>query len=291
MGNKEKEIKCLHNVIHSTKIIGSFSKQFHDLLKNSELLSEEFERPDYVFKIINEIYGIEHCQADLLIHEKKRKTHNLLDIHNTEMNKIISKYDGNPDLLDEEIDNGKALKKPLELVEERMNKISDFNYDDFINNFRKVCSDHNDKCPLYVDHISAVYKTAPIFIGCLVEVHYPKIRKYIITDLKGNTRGQALHHPPITADMVNIISSMKNFKYVILYMHEIEINGKKPNYYICYISPKDAWKSIRNQFIPCVKRFELGNPFNIPCNAKVHIDSDNVVFDGENNKFNCKLQI
>ncbi len=291
MGSKEKEIKCIYNVIHSNQIRGSFSKQYHNMLKNSVILSEEFERPDFVLSIDNEIYGIEHCQTDLLIQEKKKRTHNLLDVQNTEINKTINKYNGNPDLLDVEIANGQALKKPLELVEERINLISDFNYENFISNFKKVCSVHNDKCSEYIEHINSVYKRNPKFLGCLVEIHYPKIRKYKIVDANGNSREQALKHPPITKDMMNVISSMKKYEFVIVFMHEIEIAGKKPNYYIFYVSPKDALKSISDQLILRVNSFELVSPFNIHCNAKVKISSDNVVYDGENIKFNCELKI
>ena len=202
---------------------------------------------------------------------------------NNQINGLVEKYK-DEELLEKDISNRKALTSALKLVEERFEHKNLFNYLDFIENFRRVCGEHNNNCGVYRENLNAIAAGKNISLACLVEIPYSKETAYRISYANG-TRDQAINGLPITEGMLLAIQNMSGFDFVILCMYCLN-NPKKEKDIICYyFSPRAVAQGIKQQNIKSVYSFELLNPFGLPFKTYVRFPTDKYKIDNGNITF------
>ena len=149
MADKTKELECLEKVLKCKNVKGQFARNIRKvLLQKKEYIDCSGERPDIVIQDDSEVVGIEHCQVDVLFKIKKKKAQSMIGKQNNQIHELVKKYKDEK-LLEKDISNGKALTSFLKLVKERFDHKNLFNYPDFIENFRRVCVEHNNNCGVY----------------------------------------------------------------------------------------------------------------------------------------------
>lgn len=284
MADKNKERECLEKVLNCKTIKGQFARDIREvLLQKKEYIDYSGERPDIIIQDGTEVIGIEHCQVDVLFRKKKKKAQSMVGKQNNQINGLVEKYK-DEELLEKDINNGTALTSALKLVEERFDYRNLFKYSDFIDNFRRVCREHNNNCEVYREKLNAIATRKNITLACLVEVPYSKETIYRITDANG-TRNQAINGLPITRDMLLAIQNMNGFDFVMLCMYCLD-NPKKEKDIICYFFlPHAVVQGIKQQSIKPVYSFELLNPFGLPFKMDVRFPADKYKIDNGNITF------
>lgn len=281
MADKKKEQECLEKVLRCGTVKGQFARDIRKtLLQKKEYIDYSGERPDIVIWDDSEVIGIEHCQADVLFRKKKKKAQSMVGKQNNQINGLVGKYK-DKELLEKDISNGTALTSALELVEERFDYRNLFKYSDFIENFRRVCGEHNNNCEVYRKKLNAIAAGKHITLACLVEIPYSREKAYRITDANG-TRNQAINGLPITNDMLLAIQNMNGFDFVVLCMYCLD-NPKKEKDIICYFFlPRAVVQGIKQQNIKPVYSFEFLNPFGLPFQTDVRFQTDKYKIDNDN---------
>ncbi|MDE7178728.1 MAG: hypothetical protein K2O59_13030 [Lachnospiraceae bacterium] len=284
MADKIKERECFEKVLNCKTVKGQFARDIRSaLLQKKEYIDYSCERPDIIIQDDSEVIGIEHCQVDVLFRKKKKKAQSMVGKQNNQIKGLIEKYK-DEELLEKDISNGTALTSVLKLVEERVDYRNLFKYSDFIENFKRVCGEHNNNCKIYRKKLNAIAAGKNISLACLVEIPYSKETVYRITDANG-TRNQAIHGLPMTIDMLLAIQSMNGFDFVILCMYCLN-DPKKEKDIICYFfSPRAVVLGINQQNIKPVYSFELLNSFGLPFKTDVRFPEDKFKIDNGNITF------
>ena len=288
MADKNKELECLEKVMNCKNVKGQFARDIREvLLQKKEYIDCSGERPDIIIQDDSEVIGIEHCQVDVLFRKKKKKAQSMVGKQNSQINELVEKYK-DEELLEKDISNGTALTSALKLVEERFDYRNIFKYSDFIENFGRVCGEHNKNCSDYIGRLNAIAAGKNITLACLVEIPYLKEKVYRITDAKG-TRDQAIRGLPITKDMLLAIQNMKGFDFVILCMYCFN-NPKKEKDIICYFfSPRAVGQGIKEQNIKPVYSFELSPSFGLSFKTDVKFPTDKYKIGNENITFEAEV--
>lgn len=281
MADKNKELECLEKVLNCMTVKGQFARDIREaLLQKKEYIDYSGERPDIIIQDDSEVIGIEHCQVDVLFMKKKKKAQSMVGKQHNQIKGLVEKYK-DKELLEKDISNGAALTSVLKMVEERVDYRNLFKYSDFIENFRRVCGEHNNNCEVYREKLSAIAAGKNITLACLVEIPYSKETVYRITDANG-TRNQAINGLPITRDMLLAVQSMNGFDFVILCMYCLN-DPKKEKDIICYFFlPRAVVQGIKQQNIKPVYSFEFLNPFGLPFKTDVRFPADKYKIDNEN---------
>ena len=281
MADKSKELECLEKVLNCKTVKGQFARDIRvALLQKKEYIDCSGERPDIVIQDDFEVIGIEHCQADVLFKTKRKKAQSMVGKQNSQISGLVEKYK-DEELLEKDISNGKALTSFLKLVKERFDHKNSFNYPDFIENFRRVCGEHNNNCGVYRENLNTIAAGKNISLACLVEIPYSKETVYRISDANG-IREQAINGLPITGDMILTIQNMKAFDFVILCMTCIDYPKKEKDIICYFFSPRAVGQGIKEQNIKPVYSFELLNPFGFPYKTDVTFPADKYEIDNEN---------
>lgn len=284
MADKNKELECLEKVLICKTVKGQFARDIRKaLIQKKEYIDYSGERPDIIIQDDLEVIGIEHCQVDVLFRKKKKKAQSMVGKQNNQIKGLIEKYK-DEELLENDKSNGTALAAVLKMVEERFAYKNSFNYSDFIENFRRVCGEHNNNCSVYKENLNAIAAGKNITLACLVEIPYSKERVYRITDANG-TRNQAINGLPMTRDMLLAIQNMNGFDFVILCMYCLD-NPNKEKDIICYFFlPRAVVQGINQQNIKPVYSFELLNSFGLPFKTDVRFPADKYKIDNGNITF------
>lgn len=284
MADKNKELECLEKVLNCKNVKGQFARDIREvLLQKKEYIDYSGERPDIIIQDRTEVIGIEHCQVDVLFRKKKKKAQSMVGKQNNQINGLVEKYK-DEELLEKDISNGTALTSALKLVEERFDYRNLFKYSDFIENFRRVCGEHNNNCEVYREKLNAIAEGKNITLACLVEIPYSKETVYRITDANG-TRNQAINGLPITRDMLFAIQNMSGFDFVILCMYCLDNPKKEKDILSYFFLPHAVMLGIKQQNIKLIYSFELLNPFGLPFKTDVRFPTDKYKIDNENITF------
>ncbi|MBP5495239.1 MAG: hypothetical protein J6X97_09085 [Lachnospiraceae bacterium] len=256
MANKVKEFKCLEKVIKCWNNKGKIASNLHQILVNNrKLIDYDNERPDIIINSETEVMGIEHCRADMFFRIKRKRAQSMIGIHESEGEKLVEKYE-DEELLDEDIRNGNALNSILSIVEDGFDIRNNFKYENFIDNFKRVCNEHNNKSKDYRVRLNEIAKNKQYTLACLIEIPYTKERNYYIKDSKG-LRKQSLNGIPITWDMLKTIQGMQGFDFVILCMYNLYDVESVQDYVCYYFVPKFIEVCIKQQIINPVNSFGL----------------------------------
>ena len=259
---KSNESECFRKVLKCPVNKGNTAFSIHQILLDSECNTIfDRESPDIVINNETEIIGIEHFRVDMLFKMKKRKAHSLIGIQNTKCEDLVDKYK-NDELLEEDIDNGTAIRSVLEMVEERNRFRNRFNYQEFIKSLREISKGHNQKSEKYRENLNVVADGKRCTLAALIEIPYYYESAYKIFDLKG-IRKQAIKGVPITSDMLSAIRDMNGFDFVILCMHCIDKPNNKKGIVCYYFIPKNMTLGIREQMIKPIRSFDLVNKHEI----------------------------
>ena len=261
MADKSHERECLDKVIKCKNTSGNYAKQIHSILKLNKDNITENERPDFIVKLEDGAIGIEHCQVDVLFKTKKHSAHSLMREQESRGLRKINDYKQHPDKLDEEIENGQSMEFALGMVEERFDARKEFNYSAFIDNFKDVCYNHNDKCVVYKERIIQNYSQC--LLMCLMEIPYPNTLTYLITDKNNHKKEQALKGMPITEDIIHIIQNMDCFDVVIMCLYCYDDPNNSSKSYVLYFDPKAMPECIKQQNIRLYKQFDYPHKENI----------------------------
>lgn len=275
MSDKNRELNILTKALDCQNVKGDIPTNIHEILrKNIDIIDSDGERPDFIIMAEDEVIGIEHCQVDLFFRIKRKKAQSMVGKQEKKIDGLIEKY-SDKNLLESDIKNGKALKEALNLVEERYEHRTDFEYDKFINNFKRVCLSHNDNCADYKKRVKDYAPGRNNTLACLIELPYSKELTYIITDDKG-TREQAIRGVPITKDMLKIISQMNGFDFIILFMDCFSRSRKKEH--LCYyFVPKNINLCIKQQGIKPINSFDLKNSFGLPFKTDIDFPEEYII--------------
>ena len=284
MADKNKELECLEKVLNCKTVKGQFARDIREaLLQKKEYIDYSGERPDIIIQDDSEVIGIEHCQVDVLFKKKKKKAQSMIGKQNNQISGLVEKYK-DEELLKKDISNGKALTSALKLVKERFDHKNLFNYPDFIENFRRVCGEHNNNCEVYREKLNAIAAGKNITLACLVEIPYSKETVYRISDANG-TRNQAINGLPITEGMLLAIQNMNGFDFVILCMTCLDYPKKEKDIICYFFSPRAVVQGIKQQNIKTVYSFELLNPFGLPFKTDVRFPTDKYEIENGNITF------
>ena len=267
MANKEKEIDCLEKVLNCYSIKGEYAHYLRNLLKQkNNQIDLEGEKPDIIIDTGKEVIGIEHCQVDVLFKVKKKKAQSMNMKHIGDISKLIEKYKDN-DLLDEDIRNGSAIEPVLDVLKDRFEYRDSFSYRVYLENFDRVCREHNAKCDNYRLRLDSLAQGKRSMLGCLIDIPYPNERKYSVSD-KNGIKNKAINGIPLTKGMLNTIEKMVGFDFVILCMHCFDKPSRETKCF--YFEPSNIYKGIKQQQIDYpIYSFELESPYGLGYKAKI----------------------
>ena len=278
MADKSKELECINKVIKCEYHRGQFATDIHRILtERKDLIDCKGERPDIVINSEDEVIGIEHCQVDMLFRIKKKKAQSLVGQQHNKAVKLAEKY-SDKELLESDIQNGEAVKPVLSSVEDYFELRNNFKYQVFIDNFNKVCDDHNKKCNMYRENLIQTYNNKDYSLYCLVEIPYIKENYFYIPGLKGS-RKQVINGIPITFGMLDIIQQMRGFDVVIIFMYSF-LNPNLLKDYLCYyFVPGYVSEGIKQQGVRPVLSFEIEKypDLQIPL-ENISIENDQISF-------------
>lgn len=262
MANKEKELNCLKKVLKCLNNKGELAKGLHNILvSRKELIDCNNERPDIIINAETEVIGIEHCRADMFFKIKRKKAQSMIGIHESVGERLVEKYE-DEELLNEDIHNGNALQSILSIVEDGFAIRNDFKYESFIDNFKRVCEDHNDKSSDYRLRIKDLAHDKQYTLSCLIEIPYFKEKTFFVSDSKG-TRKQSIKGIPLTWDMLRTIQNMQGFDFVILCLYNLYDVDNDRDYLCYYFVPKYISACIKQQSIKPFCSFGLTKYPNI----------------------------
>lgn len=257
MADKKTELECFEKVLKCNRNIGKFACEMHHLfVERKGFIDSSGESPDIIIKTDTEVIGIEHCLTDLLFRKKHNKAKSMTRVQQYTGEKLVEKYK-DKELLNTDIQNGNALKSILDTVEEDFDLHNKFEYGIFIDNFRRVCNEHNNNCETYRKKLKSM-NSDHVTLGCLVELPYSFERKYLITDNKGQ-RIQVLKGVPISVDMLETIQGMKEFDFIILCMYCLNKPEQIKDYICYYFLPRNVKEGIKEQRIKWVNHFDFAN--------------------------------
>lgn len=287
MDKKEKEIECLKRALTHTDVKGDFAKNLRECLEQKKVHNTilDNEQPDFLIISENEIIGIEHCLVDVMFKVKKpnspkRHAQSLIREHENKCIKIVDRYNQNPAIKEAELKSGKAGDFLADMLQDSFDAKDNFKYQNFIDNFRSVCLEHNDKCNNYKKKISdhKNYHGQPIILGCVVEIPYPCIDTwgYVVTDLKSKKHRQVFYGIPITEDILYIIEDMSSFGFVILCMYcSDKTKDDSKHTKVLYFNPKDVKVCKEQQNLCIYKHFEYDE---LPVDITAENTEDGIVF-------------
>lgn len=259
---KSREQECFEKVLRCRTVKGKFASDIHKIFADKkDCIDYSGERPDIIINTDMEIIGIEHCRVDMLFNIKKKKAQSMIGTQQSKGERLVKKYK-DKQLLDEDINNGTALKSVLDMVEERFEHRNKFDYSAFINNFRRVSRVHNDNCKEYREHMQKISSGKEYTLACLIEIPYSKENVYQIMDSNGS-RVQALKGIPITKDMLFAIHNMKGFDFVIICMYCFDNPNEKKDIVCYYFLPCAVKEGIKQQRIKPAISFDLNEKLNI----------------------------
>ncbi len=274
---KSREQECFEKVLRCRSVKGKFASDICKIfIENKACIDYSGERPDIIINTDNEIIGIEHCSIDMLFKIKKKKAQSMIGIQQSKGERLVDKYK-DKDLLEEDINNGTALKPLLDMVEERFEHYNKFNYSAFINNFCRVSREHNDNCKDYRERMKKMSFGKEYSLACLIEIPYPKKTIYQIEDSKG-TRVQAIKGVPITWDMLSIIQNMKGFDIVIICLYCFDNPSDDKDIVCYYFLPRAVKEAIKQQRIKPVISFDLTGKMNVKFLDKYEFGEGEITF-------------
>lgn len=281
MGRKVFEKNCFEGLKSVEKVFGHAAKQIYNFIfEQTENVDFEHEKPD--IRIIRDdcVIGLEHFLTDVIFGESEKQS--LTRTEDSKINEAVNKYKDNKELLDQDMKNGKAPNIVFQLVSDRINREKNYDYKQFIENFRNVSNNHNNKCNIYRENLKKVAQennVENILLGCLIEIPYPQTSEYVLCS--GNKKWrQRMNGIPITKDMLLAIQNMKNFDFIIIYMYCYDsFRNKNKRTRVCYcFYPNRVALDIREQGLS-----EKIFSFNYPGpKYQISVDKESIKNDGEN---------
>lgn len=267
-------------MLESRNSLGPFAQNIHNLLvKKANYIDYSRERPDIIINDDEIIIGIEHCQVDVLFKVKKKEAQSMVGKHRNSAEKLVEKYE-DEELLNEDINNCKALSPVLDILKERYDYQDKFDYSKFIDNFHRVTQKHNNNCVDYRNRLKEISDNKPITLACLIDIPYPNVKEYIVKDKKGERR-QAIKGLPITKDMLSAIQAMSGFDFVILCLYCFEDFSPKKETICYYFKPGEVMQGVEEQYLKISDSFGLPNAFGLPFKAEVEFPNDMIEKDGD----------
>ncbi|MBQ7708149.1 MAG: hypothetical protein IJT72_10280 [Lachnospiraceae bacterium] len=259
---KSREQECFEKVLRCRSVKGKFASDICKIfIENKDCIDYSGERPDIIINTDNEIIGIEHCRVDMLFKTKKKIAQSMIGIQQSKSERLVEKYK-EKELLEEDINNGNALKPVLDMVEERFEYHNKFDYSAFISNFNRVSRDHNKNCKDYRERMKKISSEKEHSLVCLIEIPYLKKTVYQIEDSKGS-RVQAIKGIPITWDMLCTIQNMKDFDIVIICLYCFDNPSDDKDIVCYYFLPRAVKEAIKQQRIKPVISFDLTGKMNV----------------------------
>lgn len=244
--SEKDEAICLDKVISpSSDIRGRYARSICKRLMSIREQLQPDESPDFIYYDENMVFGLEHCLVDGLPNDKgdsfsRTTNHRILN--------IIDKRDG---------DLEKDMGEICPLVSDVLNCINNFSYDNFIKNFKRICSSHNLKCEKdndygYKNHLRTF--SSNIEIGCLIDIPITYACRQYIVNNNGKSTEKYLPTIPFTHDMLDIIEDMSAFDFIIVCVHSTKYINVR-----CF-DPKNMHRCIRQQNIDPCDYFEYKKP-------------------------------
>lgn len=269
---KKKEIYCLRNAIRCSSPLGATAQEIYTLLQEGEKYIFEDcvdERPDIIMNTPSMLIGVEHCQADLLFWEKRGKAYSMASSQEDRTRKVVEKYK-NLTLLDRDVESGEALFPAFDSIEERFSLQEAFDYRIFLCNFERVASQHNKNSGSYRANLSAKAPEKQQTLGCIIDVPYLKSSTYSFIS-GGVERLQRIKGIPLTSGIIDSISKMTGFDFVILYLRPIDGFIRKKDFICYYFKPKEMTEMI------CQQRIKIYDSFSFSAPLKVSFNRENIV--------------
>ena len=236
---KEREFRCLDMIIKDKNTTGPFANKIQFLLKNMVDYKIESESPDFILQHEDCCVGLEHCLTDSLFNKSNNSYVRNFD---TDCTHTIENYQNNQNL-------NEGMENVQKMMKNRFDALYNFNYDLFINNFRKIFVKHSNKVEKYKNNLSK-YNCDYKLIGCIIEI--PCCENASDFKLKKDNRifKQRLSKFPITKSMIEIIRCNSKFDFVIICSYY------KNNNQIIYLSCNDIYNSIKEQNIQLYDEFD-----------------------------------
>lgn len=234
MSGKDVERRCLDVVLH----MGGFG------ILQGEVT--ECERPDFVVGSV----GLEHFLIDVVtkngsIHRKQLALNQ----------KVVAYYGEHPNELNEDIASGKASDFIQNAINEQICGLSNFNYQEFANNFKRVFDKHYKNIPTYRENCNE--------LGFLIEIRCNEpigAHGYVVTE-HNRKRNQALKTIPITRDMVNCFKQKNNVDFIIVCFMPINFDGNYSKCRVIKIDMDNVEQSIREQGVLICDEFNYSLKF------------------------------
>lgn len=253
MIKKEMEQRCL-SVVKKLKHYPELDGEYKDS-----------ERPDFIFAMV----GLEHFLTDELQYKKKNDLHSVTRTHINLIANRVQHYKENPAELDADIANEFAGQYVENLINEQINAMSEFKYQEFVGNFERVYKQHYDKLFEYHKKCKQV--------GFLIEIPYIKPfgrHGYIITD-NGKKYNKCVKTIPFTRDMIRCLKWNNNADFVIFCIMPVDFHNSSEDYKNCQVIRVDMTnveKSIRQQGIIICDEFDFSVKFNNKDVVKLNIE-------------------
>ena len=271
----QKEKECFDRVIKCRTNKGQLASAIHQaLVDNKGYLDINCECPDMIIKTDTGVIGIEHCQIDVLFKIKRKRAQSFVGIERSEIGKRVKQYK-DEELLAQDIKSGKVLRPLLDLAEEHNDLANKFDYATFIDNYRSVCLEHNDKCEKYRNKLKEIAHEEDITLACLIEIPYPRTDRYLVFD-KTDIREQAIKGLPMTLDILKVIEKMSGFDIVMPFMYSFDVPDEVNNYVCYYFLPQKVSYDVKNRLIRPFLSFDYPKEYDL----KFHDDCISVDDEG-----------
>lgn len=232
--SKNVERKCLDIVQHI---------KHYNILQGNVI---EDERPDFIIETV----GIEHFLVDVITNNgsiNRKQSNSIQD-------KIVD-YKNHPNKFDKDIASNESSNYVQDIINEQIYGISNFNYQVFAENFKRIFDNHYKNIP--------VYRKKCDKLGFLIEIPYIKpigAHGYIITD-NNKKRNQVLKTIPITKDMIKCFKYIGNVDFIIICAIPINFKGDYSQCQVIMIDMNNVEQSIRKQGMIICDEFDFSQKF------------------------------
>lgn len=258
--NKKKtnEINCIKNIL-SYKSKNNYCASLKSIIFDNNIANYAiFERPDFILKKDNTIFGYEHFTVDLFLNNENGSFYRQ---NQTNVQRIVNS----------ERNEAKDIEFLRKNILDRSNVKTEFDYNKFINGFSTIARKHNDNCVFYKDNIKNKYNEDFIELTALIDIPLNDC-DFTYTLIKGKKEhNQRIVGIPFTSDIINIIKGLNNFNFAVILVHS------EDNTIVYFFDIKNIDLSIKMQNIKIHDSFYFKSKFKIE-NLQIEKQDKNYTF-------------
>lgn len=220
---KEKEYLSLNEFLKQCG--GYFAREISSC---EDISFENQERPDFLFRNNNRLWGIEHISVPLLMigngnAEYIEESHKCRTFNRYRLDDGIDRLSGKEDNALSEIEN---------IIKDRMSAVSSFSYNDYISEIEELLKSHD--ASVYRNNILKAYPNVTVSICFLLDIAFPREFSSSLEYKKNDAQWNCFSRRdyPFTYDFLNALQNKQFVDAFCIIWHPV--NSYNTNETRCY---------------------------------------------------------